>query len=146
MNTKEMINDMMSFYDYEQVLQPDSANLFIKRGLIEAIFNIVVRNTALNAKVTEAKIFGMREVLADFEKATEIVMTEHDKDGNIISRKPFKYSKFMSKYSINEWTVITVNLISDFVKNGIWFEAAFGRNGFCCTGKNGNHFRIIYNI
>lgn len=143
-NTKEMLNKVASGYEYEQVMKPNSANLFIKRGLIEAIFNVVVRNTSLNSKVTEEKIFGMREALAEFENATEIVMTEHDKKGNLISKKLFKYSTFMSEYDINGWIDITMKLISDFVKSNIWFEDTLG-NGFCCKGKNGNHFRITHN-
>lgn len=143
-NTKEMLDKMVaSGYDYEQIVKPNSANLFIKRGLIEAIFNVVIRNTSLNSKVTEEKIFGMREALAEFEDATEIVMTEY-KNGNTVNKKIFKYSTFMSEYDINGWTIMTINLITEFVKNNIWFEDVIG-NGFCCKGKNGNHFRITHN-
>lgn len=143
-NTKEMLDKMVaSGYDYEQIVKPNSTNLFIKIGLIEAIFNVVVRNTSLNSKVTEEKIFGMRESLAEFEDATEIVMTEY-KNGNTINEKIFKYSTFMSEYDINGWTIMTINLITEFVKNNIWFEDVIG-NGFCCKGKNGNHFRIVHN-
>ena len=140
-NTKEMLNKVA--YDYEQIVKPESVNPFIKRGLIESIFNVIVRNTAINSKVTEEKISVMREALAEFCNATEIVMTEY-KNGSIVDEKIFKYSTFMSEYDINSWTFITINLITEFVKNNIWFEDTIG-SGFCCKGKNGNHFIIIHN-
>lgn len=142
----KMINDIVdSAYDYESIVIPESANVFIKRGLVEVLFNIVVRNTAINSKLTIDKLHEMRESLAAFESSTEIAVSEHkDNNGEIITKKVYKYSKFMSSYNINGWVKTTTELIETLTKNEIWYEDILS-DGFCCKGKRKNYFRITHN-
>lgn len=145
-NVKRPGQNIMAFpYSYEAIVKPESVSPFIKRGLIETIFNIVMRNTAINSKLTIDKLYEMRESLAAFENSTEIVISEHkDNNGETISKKAYKYSKFMSEYNINEWIDITCELIEILTKNEIWYEDIYS-DGFCCKGKHNNYFKITHN-
>lgn len=59
----------------------------------------------------------MRESLVAFESSTKIVVSEHKaNNGETISKKVYKYSKFMSEYNINEWIDITAELIETLTK------------------------------
>ena len=139
-----ILNEMVAaMYDYEPVIISESVNEVIKRSLIETAFNVVVKNTAENTKLTANGLSYLREALNGFEEATVITVEEYIVGGDLLTRKEFTYSKFMSEYDINGWVKVTLNMISDFVENGIWFEDTLGL-GFCCRVGN-RHFRITYN-
>lgn len=138
-------NIIASSYSYDAIVNPESVSPFIKRGLIETLFNIVMRNTAINSKLTIDKLYEMRESLAAFESSTEIVVSEHkDNNEKTVSKKVYKYSKFMSDYNINGWIDITGELIETLAKNEIWYEDILS-DGFCCKGKHKNYFRVTHN-
>lgn len=88
----------------------------------------------------------MRESLVAFESSTKIVVSEHKaNNGETISKKVYKYSKFMSEYNINEWIDITAELIETLTKkNEIWYEDILS-DGFCCKGNHKNYFKITHN-
>ena len=139
-----ILNEMVAaMYDYEPVIVSESVNEVIKRSLIETAFNIVVKNTSENTKLTVNGLSYLREALTGFEKAEKISIEEYIDGGDLLNRKEYSYSTFMSKYNINGWVKVTLNMISDFVENGIWFEDTLS-NGFCCRVGN-RHFRITYN-
>lgn len=140
-----ILNEMAAMmYDYENIVIPESVNEVIKRSLVETIFNVVVKNTALNTNITKNILSYLREELEKFEKATKISIEEYIADGgDLLNRKEYSYSEFMSKYNIKGWIEITLNIIADFNQNNIWYEDCLV-NGFCCRVGN-RHFRITYN-
>lgn len=103
-----------------------------------------MRNTAINSKLTIDKLNEMRESLAAFESSTKIVVSEYKANNGEISKRVYKYSKFMSDYNINEWIGITCELIETLAKNEIWYEDILS-DGFCCKGKHKNYFRVTHN-
>lgn len=139
-----ILNEMVAaMYDYEPVIVSESVNEVIKRSLIETTFNVVVKNTAENTKLTINGLSYLREILTGFEKAEKISIEEYIDGGDLLNRKEYKYSTFMSKYNIKGWIEVTLGLISDISNKNIWFEDTLG-NGFCCRVGN-RHFRITYN-
>lgn len=139
-----ILNEMVSaMYDYEPVIVSESVNEVIKRSLIETAFNIVVKNTSENTKLTVNGLSYLREALTGFEKAEKISIEEYIDGGDLLNRKEYEYSTFMSKYNIKGWIEVTLGLISDISNKNIWFEDTLG-NGFCCRVGN-RHFRITYN-
>ena len=139
-----ILNELVSaMYDYEPVIVSESVNEVIKRSLIETAFNIVVKNTSENTKLTVNGLSYLREALTGFEKAEKISIEEYIDGGDLLNRKEYSYSTFMSKYNIKGWVDVTLGLISDISNKNIWFEDTLG-NGFCCRVGN-RHFRITYN-
>lgn len=148
--TEEEVMDIISSaYDFEEVVVSSSTNSLIKRGLLETLFNVIVKNTAEKDKVTKEKLYEMRKSLVEFEASTEIVICEYKDKSNgenyILSKKIFRYSPSMSITDIDGWVVKTSALIETIVKNEIWYEDGL-YNGFCCKGKyKNNYFRITHN-
>lgn len=139
-----ILNEMVAaMYDYEPVIVSESVNEVIKRSLIETAFNIVVKNTLLHTKLTVNSLSYLREALTGFEKAEKISIEEYIDGGDLLNRKEYEYSVFMSKYNIKGWVEVTLGLISDISDKSIWFEDTLS-NGFCCRVGN-RHFRITYN-
>lgn len=139
-----ILNELVSaMYDYEPMIVSESVNEVIKRSLIETAFNIVVKNTSENTKLTANGLSYLREALTGFEKAEKISIEEYIDGGDLLNRKEYEYSTFMSKYNIKGWIEVTLGLISDISNKNIWFEDTLG-NGFCCRVGN-RHFRITYN-
>lgn len=138
------MNDILNMlYDYQPVVVSESVNEVIKRSLIETAFNVVVKNTAENTKLTANGLTYLREALTGFEKAEKISIEEYIDGGDLLTKKEFEYSTFMSKYNIKGWVEITLGLISDISDKNIWFEDTLGC-GFCCRVGN-RHFRITHN-
>ena len=147
--TKEEVMEVISSaYDFEEVIASSSTNSLIKRGLIETIFNIIVKNSSERGKVTKTKLYEMRESLMRFEASTEIVICEYKNKSNgesyLLSKKIFKYSPFMSVTDINGWVIKTMTLIEFITKRKIYYEDILDE-GFCCKGYNGTYFRITHN-
>ena len=138
-----ILNEMVAMYDYEPVIISESVNEVIKRSLIETAFNIVVKNTSENTKLTVNSLSYLREALTGFEKAEKISIEEYIDGGDLLNRKEYSYSTFMSKYNIKGWIEVTLSFISDISDKSIWFEDTLS-NGFCCRVGN-RHFRITYN-